>query len=487
MATSGPGSLLEVTAWVALTAIGVDGSVRGRSQARLDAIDPGRCRDAALLRLRAAAAASLFDHATARSDLQRALSLDASDPQSLCALAFACMTHPGEAGPVALLPSIRQALPTPAAATPALRAGPPYRIGYLSGDYRAHPAANFLLPLFLGHRREHFVPIALANVGKRDAITGQFEAIAPEWVDLSLMNDSAAATRLREASLDVIVDFSGWTEGNRLPLLARRVAAVQITAIGVYLSTGVPSIDFRIVDSVSDPPGLTETHHSEQLLRTAGPQACYHELRPIPSSQIQPARRNGYFTFGFFNNSAKITRDMVAQWIAILDRVPTARLKILGVREEASRRWLRARFLDAGLGERATILGRLDVTEYDRTLTTVDLALDSHPYNGGTTTIETLLAGVPVLTHSGRWSFSRSARVFLDPLGLADWAVNSAEAFVERAVQVASGPVEALESLRAELPRRVRASALMDRTGYIERWETVLLEAIERRRAALRE
>lgn len=176
---------------------------------------------------------------------------------------------------------------------------------------------------------------------------------------------------------------------------------------------------------------------------------------------------------------------MIRQWIELLQRAPTARLKILGLKHHASIRWLTERFTETGVAERVTVLSRLKVSEYDAMLTTVDVALDSHPYNGGTTTIETLLAGVPVLTHSGPWSFSRSARVFLDPVGLSDWAVDSAEAFVDRAVQLATGPLEPLETLRAELPQRVRRSALMDRAGYIERWEAVLLRAIELRRAEL--
>jgi protein O-GlcNAc transferase len=452
----------------------------------LAAIDPDHCIDPELLRLRYAAGTRLFDHTNAMVDLRRAVQLDPSDPESLCALAFAIMIHPGTEGPIELLPLIRQTLSTIERAAPALRSMAPYRIGYLSGDYTAHPAASFLLPIFLGHRRDRFVPVALANVARPDAMTARFQTAGAEWIDLSAMNDQAAEARLREAGLDVIVDFSGWTMANRLPLLARRIAPVQITTIGIYQTTGVPEIDFRICDAASDPPGLTETQHSETLLRTNGPHVCYHEFRAIPSSSIQPARLHGHFTFGYFNAMEKITSDMINQWIAILQRAPTTRLKILGVRIEVSRRCLIARFTEAGVNERVTVLDRLKTHEYAAMLTTVDLALDSHPYNGGTTTIETLLAGVPVLTHSGPWSFSRSARVFLEPLGLSDWAVDSAEAFVERAVQVATGPIELLETLRAELPQRVRASPLMDQTGYIERWEAVLLQAIKLRQAALR-
>ncbi len=449
----------------------------------LDFVDREQCTDSMLLQLRVAAQTLLFDHAEAMADRRRALEIDPCKPESLCGVAFGTMTWPGQ-GPAWLLPEIRRALPAAQRPPPPLRPAAPYRIGYLSSDYKGHPAASFLMPLLLGHRRERFVPVALANLEEPDGITRQLQAAASEWIDLGGLEDADAEARLRAAELDVIVDFSGWTKGHRLPLLARRIAPVQITAIGVYLTTGVPDIDFRICDAYSDPPGLTEAQHSETLLRTVGPHACYHEFRKISSSPIQPARFNGYFTFGFFNNSDKITREMVEQWIAILQRAPTARLKIVGVKHDASRRWLAERCGAAGVAARVQILERLKTQEYDAILTTVDVALDSHPYNGGTTTIETLLAGVPVLTHSGPWPFSRSARVFLDPVGLSDWAVDSAETFVERAVQVATGPLEPLEALRAELPERVRRSALMDRAGYIERWEAVLLDAIQRRRTA---
>lgn len=451
----------------------------------LECVDPTRCTDPKLLLLRSSAAAVLFDHDSAMADRRRAVELDPADMESLCSLAFASMTHPSAEGSRSLLPLIRRALPPTEVATPPLRDAPPYRIGYLSGDYYAHPSSNFLIPLFLGHRRERFLPIALANLSESDKITEIFKSLSPEWIDLGGLDDEAAEARLRKARLDVIVDLSGWTLRNRLRVLARRIAPVQLTAIGAFLTTGVPTIDFRVCNTVSDPPGLTEDQYSETLLRMDGPPACYHEMRTIVFSPIQPARINGYFTFGFFNHPKKITREMVDQWTAILAQAPAARLKIIGLQHDASHQWLLNQFDKSGVAERVELHGRLRIENYDATLTTVDLALDSYPYNGGTTTLETLLAGVPVLTRRGPWSVSRSTLVALEPLGLSDWAVDSAEEFIARAVAIANGPVEPLETLRAQLPQRVRRSSLMDRVGYIERWEAALLDAIQRRRAAM--
>lgn len=432
----------------------------------------------------ALAALAQFDSHRGLAYLERALAQAPGNAAHLTFLSFTRMIAPTATAnePVTVIRNHLPKFPDPPLR---LRTQGPYRVGYISYDYRAHPAAHFLMPLLLGHRRDRFSVIAINNLPQPDILTPHLLAAADEVIDIALLNDEQACALLREAALDVVIDFSGWTIGNRLPLLARRIAPVQMTAIGVYMTTGVPAVDFRICDASSDPPGLTEAQNSEQLLRTEGPNCCYHELRPIPASSVQPARQNGYFTFGFFNNSVKITRTMIGQWVQILRHVPSARMKILGVRQASSKQWLREYLDDAGVGSRVEILSRVNVTEYCNTLTTVDLALDSHPYNGGTTTIECLLAGVPVLTHSGSWSFSRSARVFLDPVGLSDWSVNSADAFVNRAVQVAMSPLEPLEMLRAELPKRVRASALMDQVGYIARWEAVLHEAIEIRRAKL--
>ncbi len=452
----------------------------------LAAIDPQRCADPRLLLLRASAATTLFDHEAAMVDRRRAVELTPTNLDVLGNLAFASMTYPDTDGSVTLLPLVRRAFAATTAQAPALRDAPPYRIGYLSGDYFAHPSANYLFPLFLGHHRERFIPIALNNRTESDKITEMLKALSAEWIDIGNLNDNDAEIRLREAGLDLVVDLSGWTFLNRLQLLARRVAPVQLTAIGAFLTTGVPAIDFRVCSTISDPPGLTEDQYSETLLRMDRPPACYHELRRIPASPIQPARLNGYFTFGFFNNASKITRAMVDQWIEILRQAPTARLKIVGIKSAASRSWLLNAFSNAEVSERVKLHDRLRIPDYDALLTTVDVALDSYPYNGGTTTIETLLAGVPVLTRSGPWSVSRSTLVALEPLGLSDWAVSSAEEFVARAVQIANGPLEPLEALRVQLPQRVRQSSLMDRVDFITHWEAALMKAIELRRAALR-
>lgn len=423
-----------------------------------------------------------FDHAAARRELRKALQLDRSNAGYLMSYAFGSMSDP-MADPYAL-PSEIQACLAPVHRSPQSephRPNNPYRIGYLSGDYRAHPVANFLFPVVKHHNRGRFHVVCLANVRDPDLITASFREHTDEWFDLHDLDDDTAAEALRALNLDAVIDFSGWTERHRIGLLQRRIAPIQATAFAVYLTTGVPEVDFRICDSSSDPPGMTETMHSEQLFRIEGPQACYHEFRRIPCSHQQPLDSNGYFKFGYFNQASKISLSMLDAWSQILVKAPDSRLVVIGVDHQSSRQLLSEHLFSNGVRpEQLEVFGRLGVNEYAQALTNVDLALDSFPWNGGTTTIETLLAGVPVLTLSGQRPSSRSSRVFLDPLGLSDWAHVTVDSWVQTAINTARNPTlqMQLRRLRAELPEMVRSSVLMDPTNYIKRWENALLNII---------
>lgn len=433
--------------------------------------------DAALHLKRAKCLSLLFEHTAARRETRIALRIDPT-PDHLMAYAFGSMSDPeadfrslpGEIAAVLALDTVAAVRPLRVAS-----AGRRLRIGYLSGDYRAHPVANFLYPVLKHHDRSRFEVFGLSNTASPDAVTGQLRALCDHWLDLAALNDDQAAARIRDARLDAVIDFSGWTERHRIGVLRRRVAPVQATAFAVYLTTGLPEVDYRICDVHSDPVGLTESAHSEKLLRIDGPQACYHELRPIPHQVEQPFEKNGYFSYGYFNQASKISLPMLEAWATVLRRVPDSRLHLVGVDNPGSRRRILQHLGASGITpERLRIEGRMGASVYAQRLGSVDLALDGFPWNGGTTTIETLLAGVPVLTLSGPRPSGRSSRVFLDPLGLEHWAHDDIAAWIEAAVAAAGPGRSALRALRRELPGQVRGSALMNPQDYLPRWEAAL-------------
>lgn len=438
--------------------------------------------DPALHLKRAKCLSLLFEHSAARREIRVALEIEPT-PDHLMAYAFGSMSDP-EAEFRRLPAEIGAALaqmPVPRA-TPIREptTGRRLRIGYLSGDYRAHPVANFLYPVLKYHDRRRFEIFGLSNTASPDSVTGQLRALCDQWLDLSALNDDQAAARIREARLDAVIDFSGWTERHRIGVLRRRVAPIQATAFAVYLTTGVPEVDYRICDAASDPVGLTESAHSEKLLRMDGPQACYHELRPIPHPTAQPFDTNGYFSYGYFNQASKISLPMLDAWAALLRRAPDSRLHLVGVDNPGSRRRILQHLGGHGIAaDRLRIEGRLGASVYAQRLGSVDLALDGFPWNGGTTTIETLLAGVPVLTLSGPRPSARSSRVFLDPVGLGHWAHDDVAAWIDAAVAAADTGLPQLRALRRELPSRVRGSALMNPQDYLPRWEAALIRMLQ--------
>lgn len=439
--------------------------------------------DSADVRIKRAKCQSLlFEHHQAHTEVHQALRLEPSTSH-LMAFAFGSMADP-EADYLRLPLEIAGALASMPAPAPRTVKQPRrhgrIRIGYLSGDFRAHPVANFLYPVLKSHDRSRFEVYALSNTATPDLITDQLRNVCDHWLDLAKLDDDQAATLVADAELDAVIDFSGWTERHRIDLLRRRLAPVQATAFAVYLTTGIPEVDFRICDDYSDPVGMTEAAHSERLLRMGGPQACYHEFRAIPHQTQQPFESRGYFTYGFFNQATKISLPMLEAWSKILHRCPDSRLHVVGVDNPGSRRRLLEYLLTSGIQQsRVEVEGRLPASQYAQRLGAVDLALDGFPWNGGTTTIETLLAGVPVLSLSGQRPSARCSRVFLDPIGLASWAHEDLGSWIEAAVRVATSERSTLRPLRLELPERVRSSSLMDPQDYIVRWESALTRMLE--------
>jgi predicted O-linked N-acetylglucosamine transferase (SPINDLY family) len=307
-----------------------------------------------------------------------------------------------------------------------------------------------------------------------DAVTRDFHHIAgPNWRDIRALSDDGAADLIRRDRIDILVDTGGHTGANRLMIFARKPAPVQITWLGYPDTTGLRSIDYRITDSIADPRGLTDALYSEQLIRLHS-FLCYQPPDYTPAPGPPPALRNGFVTFGSFNNFMKLSPGTIAAWAEILNAVPGSclMLKHRGSHDRAARDAFPAFFESHGIARERIVITlqmpahNLHLESYNE----IDIALDPWPYNGTTTSCEALAMGVPFVTLAGRSHVARVGVSLLTQVGLADWIAASAEEYVRLAIRKAAG-LDALAEIRRRLPARLAASPLGDVGQFVDALE----------------
>jgi predicted O-linked N-acetylglucosamine transferase (SPINDLY family) len=413
---------------------------------------------------------------------ERALALDPLSPETHSLCVFSRNYY--EEDPQALLDahrgyraSLGTVSPSPPIVAPAA-AGRRVRLGYVSPDFRRHSVAAFLAPLLVHRDRARFEVVCFHVHPARDGVTARLRALADEWFDAAPLSQDALADCIRAAGIDVLVDLAGHTAGSRLPAFARRPAPMQMTYLGYPTTTGLDEIDYRITDAVVDPPGEAPLA-SERPLRLPGSYFCF-EPGDAPAPAPLPALRDGRITFGSFNVLAKLSDATVSMWAGVLARVPGSRLvlKSRGLAVAATQDEIRARFAAHGIAPaRIECRGWLaDQADHRAAYAEIDIALDSFPYNGATTTCEALWMGVPVVTRHGATHASRMGRSILTACGLDAYAVGSGEAFVDAAARLAADTA-ALAALRGGLRARVAASALCDAPTFMRGFEDALLHA----------
>lgn len=350
------------------------------------------------------------------------------------------------------------------------------RIGYVSADFRYHSVAFFIAPILAEHDRKRFEVTCYANVTTPDANTERLKSLCDRWRDIGNLGDAEVAAWIRRDEIDILVDLSGHTVGNRLPVFAGRAAPVQVTYLGYPNTSGLREMDYRIVDAVTDPPGSTEALHSEELVRIEGGFLCFEPMDTSPEVRApRTPDSSRAVTFASFNELLKVTPGTVAAWCEILERTPGSRLIIKGttLEDEGTRDRVRARFVERGLApDRLELVGRTrTLEEHLAWYNKVDIALDTYPYNGTTTTCEALWMGVPVVSRRGRVHASRVGASLLMGLGLEDLVAGDPGAYVDTAVALAADH-ERRARLRTELRERMRASSLMDASAHTRRVET---------------
>ena len=366
----------------------------------------------------------------------------------------------------------------------------PLRVAFVSGDLGYHPCAFFLEGLVraLGPALEHapdhgeIVPFWYAQSPANDAKTEQLRPLA-HWRDITALDDAGVVQQALADSIDIAVDCNGWTGGHRLGAFARRLAPVQITYLGYPNTTGLPTMDYRLVDQITDQmtdqindPFEGAAHCTERLIRLPG---CFLCFTPQGGLIAPGARAAGVpIVFGSLNRLSKIVEPVMRAWSHILARVPGSTLLLNArVQSNAAKSGVKDRLAAAGID-----LARVHFREFTRApdahlraYDQIDISLDTFPYNGTTTTFESLLMGVPVVTIAGNTHRARVGASILNRVGLDDLAPPDVGGYVRAAVALANDRAR-LEHLRSTLPTRMRTGPLTDAPAFARSFEALLRE-----------
>jgi predicted O-linked N-acetylglucosamine transferase (SPINDLY family) len=352
----------------------------------------------------------------------------------------------------------------------------PLRVGFVSPDFKRHPVAYFLEGMLIAGQGKGVDWVAYSCVDRPDEVTERLRPLCTLWRDVANESDDVLFSTIVDDRIDILIDLAGHTDGNRLPVFARKPAPVQATWLGYVGTTGVEAIDYIIGDPWLFPDGApAQTVETPWRLPE-----CYMSFT-APDFDLQcgipPLLANGYPTFGSFNNLNKITDEVLALWGRVLAAVPGARL-ILRAKQlsiEGERDFMRGRLERAGIDPARVELGgylasrEAGMREYGR----IDIALDPFPYTGATTTCEALWMGVPVLTLRGERMISRVGESLNRNAGLADWIADDPDDYVARAVRFARDGAS-LERLRRSLRQRGAATPLGNPAWFANQFVSAL-------------
>lgn len=355
------------------------------------------------------------------------------------------------------------------------------RIGYVSADFHRHPVGFLLMPVLYHHNADRYEVYCYSNKAHSDVFTKRLRSYADNWREIADMSDETVQDMVVADEIDILVDLSGHTSGNRLLLFARKSAPVQATWLGYFFSTGLTEIDYIIMDDTAVLP-MEEQWFSERVIRLPDTRFCYEPPPYAPDVAALPALGNGWITFGSFNNLAKVTPQVVRLWARVLRSVPGSRLLIKSVAFEniCGRDHILQQFLAEGIAPERLMLRSKSahiamLAEYGD----MDIALDPFPFNGGITSCEALWMGVPVLTLTGDRPIARQTTGFLRTIGLTDFIARTENEYCALACRWA-GDIHELAMIRRGLRRLMTNSLLCNgkrftdnlEHAYREMWRT---------------
>ena len=341
------------------------------------------------------------------------------------------------------------------------------KVGYVSGDFGPHPIGLFMQPVLEHHDRAHFEVYCYSNRDFVGDMTQMLRQAADHWQAVTRLSDDQLAKRIRDDEIDVLVDLSGHTSRNRLGVFARRPAAVQVTWLGYLNTSGLSTMDYRICDRYTDPVGAAEQLHTERLYRLPDSQWCYVPVHELPLVMDPHPENPGALVFGSFNQYAKISDACLDLWCQVLTAVPDSTFIALdvagGTMQDRFRSRLAQRHVDP---DRVVIHSRKSILEYFAAIGNVDIALDTLPYTGATTTLDTLWMGVPIIALCGERGISRSGYSILQSLDMLELIAVDPGEYVRLNVDLAHDP-RRRRDLRSTLRNRLKLSPLMDAAGFV--------------------
>ncbi len=347
------------------------------------------------------------------------------------------------------------------------------RVGYVSPDFRGHSVSYFLEPILEHHDRDLFEVYGYAHLTSPDMHTWRLRARIDQWREIASRKPDDTAELVRADKIDILVELAGHTGNNALSVFARKPAPVQINMIGFPSTTGLTAIDYRVTDSLCDPPGLTEAFNTESLLRIDPVFWCYQPPHDVPDVESLPAMTDGVVTFASVNNFTKVTPDVQRLWARMMLAVPNSRLilQTSALASEHARQTVRNMFAGAGVSpDRLEFRPWSDFHKYVNLLERSDMTLDPFPFNGGTTTCHSLWMGAPVITLAGDRHASRMGLSMMTAIGLPEFIAHTPEEYVQIAVRFAND-LPRLAEIRAGMRQRLLASPLLDAAGYTKKLE----------------
>ncbi len=356
------------------------------------------------------------------------------------------------------------------------------RIGYVSADFRQHVVSHFTWPLFSNHDQNRVEIYCYDNTFVPDPVSEKLSASADYWRRIVAVSDEDCARQIRADGIDVLVDLSGHTGGNRLTLFAHKPAPVQVTMLGYPNTTGLEVIDYRVSDEWADPVGMTQDFHTEEIIRLPCGFNCYRPPEGDYPVSPPPCIENGFVTFGCFNNFTKVSDTTLRAWSRILISVPNARLILKSVTLEDPETCDRVRREFALLGvdpARIECRGWVKAEHYLDPYAEIDIALDPFPYNGTTTTCDALWMGVPCVTLAGRFHPARVGVSLVTRLGHPEWVGRDIEDYIAIAIRLASDP-DQLADLRKSQRIKMENSSLRDEKAYTRAIEDAFFDLFQR-------
>ena len=340
------------------------------------------------------------------------------------------------------------------------------KLGLVSSDFCAHPVSFFVKPLLRGLNRDQFHITAYHSGSRNDAVSNQIRALSDDWQHVAMLSDKKLGQQIAEDNIDILLDMNGHNTGGRPSLFAQRLAPLQISWLGYPSTTGLRNMDFCITDRIADPVGLNDDFYSEALLRLPNGFLCYEPLSTAPDVSPRLGTDDRHtIRFGSFNSLAKISEQTLDCWAAAMHAVAdsTICLKRQQLRNEGTRQYFLNEFEKRGIENDRVILlkSTSSIEQHLDEYNNIDIALDTSPYNGTTTTLEALWMGAPVISLLNDTHASRVSASILSRLDLAELAVRSAQEFADCAQNLTQDRAQLL-GLKHGLRERMQQSSLLD-------------------------